>query len=119
TGIFDQNRYFDVFIEYAKASPEDILIRITVTNRGPEAAPLHLLPTLWFRNSWIWGCTHEGCAPKPLAERIGPTHQASLGRFLVDAAPGPDGAVPALLFTDNETNAPRIFGYPGATRVAK
>ena len=55
TGVFDENRYFDVFVEYAKESPEDILIQITVHNRGPEAAELHLLPTLWFRNRWSWG----------------------------------------------------------------
>ena len=54
TGIFDEDRYFDVFVEYAKGSVEDILIRITVVNRGPEAAPLDLLPTLWFRNTWSW-----------------------------------------------------------------
>src|SRR5436309_2321703 len=54
TGVFNDNRYFDVFVEYAKASPEDILIRITVANRGPEAAELHLLPTIWFRNTWCW-----------------------------------------------------------------
>ena len=55
TGVFAEDRYFDVQVEYAKAAPEDILIRITVTNRGPETAPLHLLPTLWFRNTWSWG----------------------------------------------------------------
>src|SRR5262249_26382524 len=56
TGVFDQGRYFDVFAEYAKGSPEDLLIRITVVNRGPDVAALHLLPTLWFRNTWSWGC---------------------------------------------------------------
>src|SRR5262250_2668210 len=61
TGVFDENRYFDVFVEYAKASPEDILIQITVHNRGPESATLHVLPTLWFRNTWSWG----GTAPRP------------------------------------------------------
>ncbi|MFL5421392.1 MAG: glucosidase, partial [Myxococcales bacterium] len=61
TGVFDQNRYFDVFVEYAKGSPEDILVQITVSNRGPEAATLHVLPTLWFRNTWAWG----GDVPRP------------------------------------------------------
>ena len=65
TGVFDGERYFDVMAEYAKASPDDLLIKLTITNRGPEAATLHLLPTLWFRNSWTWGCTHEGCTLKP------------------------------------------------------
>src|SRR5690349_3203685 len=56
TGVFDEDRYFDVFVEYAKVAPQDIQIRITAVNRGPEAATLHLLPTLWFRNTWTWGC---------------------------------------------------------------
>jgi hypothetical protein len=68
TGIFKGNRYFDIVLEYAKANTDDILIRITVINRGPEAASLHLLPTLWFRNTWSWGCTHEGCEIKPRIE---------------------------------------------------
>jgi hypothetical protein len=65
TGVLAAGRYFDVCIEYAKAGPNDILIAITAANRGPEAAPLHLLPTLWFRNTWSWGCHHEGCWIKP------------------------------------------------------
>ena len=73
TGVFDDNRYFDVVAEYAKGSPNDILIRITVTNRGPERAPLHLLPTLWFRNTWSWGCTHEGCETKPWMRQTAPS----------------------------------------------
>ncbi|MGH7288779.1 MAG: MGH1-like glycoside hydrolase domain-containing protein, partial [Myxococcota bacterium] len=60
TGVFDEGRYFDVFAEYAKASPNDVAIRITLVNRGPEPAPLHVLPTLWFRNTWAWGRTGEG-----------------------------------------------------------
>src|SRR5215469_7333131 len=69
TGVFNDSRYFDVFVEYAKQSPDDILIRITVANRGPEAAVLHLLPTLWFRNTWSWECVHEGCLCKPEVRR--------------------------------------------------
>src|SRR5579883_3070298 len=65
TGIFAEDRYFDVFVEYAKNSPEDILIRITVHNRGPQPAPLHLLPTLWFRNTWSWGSDNHPLAPLP------------------------------------------------------
>ncbi len=72
TGIFDQDRYFDVFVEYAKNGPDDMLIRITACNRGPDAAVIHLLPTLWARNSWTWGCTHEGCEVKPYMGRSGP-----------------------------------------------
>src|SRR4051812_43687416 len=63
-GVLEGNRYFDVFVEYAKASPKDVLIKITVANRGPEAAPLHLLPTLWFRNTWSWGRDGEGYGQK-------------------------------------------------------
>src|SRR5438477_8467061 len=65
TGVFDQGRYFDVAAEYAKASPDDILVRVTVTNRGPDAADIHLLPTVWFRNVWSWGCGQEGCGLRP------------------------------------------------------
>ncbi len=65
TGVFDDNRYFDVFAEYAKHSPDDVLIRLTVHNRGPEPATLHLLPTLWFRNTWSWGRTHETSGIRP------------------------------------------------------
>ena len=69
TGVFGKSRYFDVYAEYAKASPNDILIRITAINRGPESAALHLLPTIWFRNTWSWGCSHEGCGVKPRMNR--------------------------------------------------
>jgi hypothetical protein len=116
TGIFDDHRYFDVFAEYAKDSPNDILVRITVANRGPEAAPLHLLPTLWFRNSWSWGCTHDGCEVKPQlsADSDGGlvAQHVTLGRMRLIAGPGPDGAVPPLLFTENETNTARLFQEP-------
>src|SRR2546425_1171923 len=71
TGVFDEDRYFDVTAEYAKASPEDILVRITIANRGPDAAPLHVLPTLWFRNTWSWGRTGEGYWPKARLARPG------------------------------------------------
>src|SRR5689334_1588871 len=70
TGVFNENRYFDVFAEYAKADVDDILIRVTVANHGSEAAPLHLLPQLWFRNTWIWGCKHEGCTLKPRISKL-------------------------------------------------
>ena len=98
TGIFDDNRYFDVFVEYAKSSPNDILIRITAANRGPEAATLHLLPTVWFRNTWSWGCLHEGCTPKPELRQAGEgavlCEHATLGRFHFRAGPDRDGRVP-------------------------
>ena len=113
TGVFDDNRYFDVFAEYAKAGPDDILIRITVANRGPEAATLHLLPTLWFRNTWIWGCKHEGCWIKPQHHHGGRLHagrattsiSANTGSW---PGPGRTGQAPQFLFTENETNTQRI-----------
>src|SRR5205807_1869647 len=103
TGIFDTNRYFDVFVEYVKSSPEDLLIQISVCNRGPEPAPLHILPTLWFRNTWAW----EQGTPKPSLiqmaasdpNRVVAATHAELGeRFLYCEGN------PTLLFTENETN---------------
>jgi len=117
TGVFDGDRYFDVFAEYAKASPNDILIRFTIANRGPQAAALHVLPTLWFRNTWSWGREgQEGYWPKPLlrAERPGSVlaEHASLGRFrwMMEATTG--APTPEWLFTDNETNLERLYGVP-------
>ena len=114
TGVFNDDRYFDVFVEYAKESPEDILIRITVHNRGPEAARLRVLPTLWFRNTWSW----EADQPKPSLREAGPgTIQAShheLGEYWLLC----DGA-PELLFTENESNASRLWGQPNATPYVK
>jgi len=125
TGVFDESRYFDVLAEYAKASPDDVLIRITVANRGPEQATLHLLPTLWFRNTWSWGRNEEGYWPKPRIEANGRNllaSHASLGDFRldVDRAVSDDGqpvAATGLLFTDNETNTQRLFGVPGGDYV--
>ncbi len=123
TGAFDGNRYFDVFAEYAKADVDDILVRITVANRGPEIATLHLLPTLWFRNTWSWGREGEGYWPKPELRRTGPArivaeHQ-SLGRYLLEVEPSDGAAAPELLFTDNETNVARLFGAPNAQPYVK
>ena len=114
TGAFDNDRYFDVFVEYAKESPEDILVRMTVHNRGPEAARLHLLPTLWFRNTWSW----DQDEPKPSLREGGPgviqaTHH-ELGEMWLLC----DGA-PDLLFTENESNASRLWGQPNATPHVK
>ncbi len=114
TGIFNDDRYFDVFVEYAKESPEDILVRITVHNRGPEAARLRVLPTLWFRNTWSWG---EGDR-KPVLREVRPgtihaSHQ-ELGEYWMHC----DGA-PELLFTENESNAQRLWGQPNASPYVK
>jgi len=123
TGVFDEGRYFDITAEYAKATPDDLLIRITVANRGPETAALHLLPTVWYRNTWSWGRSGEGYWPEPRLARDGEatirgTH-ASLGDWRLAAGPGPDGRAPALLFTRNETNAARLFGSDVGPRHAK
>jgi hypothetical protein len=118
TGVFDENRYFDVEAEYAKASPDDILIRITVSNRGPQTAELHLLPTLWFRNTWSWGREGEGYWPKPRLARAGEAaieaSHASLGRFFLAAEGNPE-----LLFTENETDVARLFGGVNASPYVK
>ncbi len=123
TGVFDEGRYFDVTAEYAKAAPDDILIRITVANRGPDAATLHLLPTLWFRNAWSWGCTHEGCEIKPRLGRDGDgqvvTDHATLGRFRWFAGHGPDGRGPDLLFTENETDSRRLYNFDSGSPYVK
>jgi hypothetical protein len=123
TGIFDELRYFDVIAEYAKAAPDDVLIRITVANRGPDPADLWLLPTLWFRNAWSWGCTHEGCYLKPLMKVSGDygvmTDHMTLGRFSLEIDPANAAEPPRWLVTDNETNVQRLFGQPNPTRLVK
>lgn len=123
TGVFDEDRYFDVFVEYAKASPDDLLIRLTVANRGREPATLHLLPTYWFRNTWAWGCLHEGCEIEPYLAADGKggvkASHATLGRFCLLADAAPDGRPPTWLFTNNETNTQRLFGFPNRIPFVK
>ena len=118
TGVFDQDRYFDVFVEYAKRTPEDLLVQITVSNRGPEAATLHVLPTLWFRNTWAWW----PAAKKPLLKEM-----SRKNHFRVIASSHPQIGDrylyceddPTLLFTENETNNVRLFGTPNPTPYVK
>jgi len=118
TGVFDQDRYFDVFVEYAKESPEDLLIQIRIHNRGPEAAELHVLPTLWFRNQWSW---HESPGRPTLrdvstvpARGVVEAVDPKLGELYLYF----EGAVP-LLFTENETNTQRIFGVANRSPYVK
>jgi len=124
TGVFDAQRCFDVWIEYAKGGADDTLMRIRVANRGPERAAVHVLPTLWFRNTWRWGCRHEGCFRKPAlwlddAGRVQADHE-SLGRFVFQASDGgDDGGRPTWLFTENETNNAALFGSDNFTRYVK
>ncbi len=118
TGVFDQDRYFDVFVEYAKESPEDMLIQITIYNRGPEAAEVHVLPTLWFRNQWSW----HGGPDRPTLQQV----DGSPGMGVIKAIDprlgerwlSCEGDVP-LLFTENETNTQRIFGVPNRSAYVK
>jgi hypothetical protein len=113
TGVFDENRYFDVQVEYAKGSPNCLLARITVTNRGPDSAHLHVLPQVWFRNTWSWGREGEGYWPRPRIEhKINGTliaEHATLGRWKVQVEPLPGQGVD-FVFTENDTNAARLFG---------
>jgi hypothetical protein len=123
TGTFDDSRYFDVFAEYAKAAPDDVLIRLTIENRGPELAPLHVLPTLWFRNTWSWGRAGEGYWPRPEiavddAGRALRATQQALGTFVLHAASA-DGGWPTLLCTENETNYERLWGTHNRTLFVK
>jgi len=115
TGIFDDDRYFDVFVEYAKAAAEDILIRISVCNRGPEPALLDLLPTLWFRNTWAWSGVAQTA---PSLKQEGPQSIAAAHESLADRWLLLDRAVP-VLFTNNETNTERIFALPNASPYVK
>src|SRR5947209_2869763 len=114
TGAFGDDRYFDVFVEYAKEGPEDVLIRVTVHNRGPEAARIRVLPTLWFRNTWSWG--DEEAKPQIRAEGssvIRASHQ-DLGDYRLYC----DGA-PELLFTENESNNQRLWSQPNSSPYVK
>ena len=113
TGVFDDDRYFDVFVEYAKADPEDLLVKISLHNRGPEAAQIHALPTLWFRNTWSWG---EG-EPKPAIHADKGAIRAShpkLGEYTLQC----EGAT-ELLFTENESNVNRLWGQHNSSSFVK
>ncbi|HYE75275.1 MAG TPA: glucosidase, partial [Blastocatellia bacterium] len=123
TGVFAENRYFDVFVEYAKAAPEDILIRIKIINRGPQRAPLDVMPTLWFRNTWAWGMDDrkprlriEKDFAIPGASIIRARHFDTGVRWLVC-----DASIisPELLFTENETNYEKLYGAANSSPFVK
>ena len=118
TGVFDQDRYFDVFVEYAKASPEDILIRCTVHNRGPDPATLDLLPRLWFRNEWSWHADAKRPTLAQVADRPGQSVVQAVHPRLGTRYLYCEGDTP-LLFTENETNTQRIFGTPNQSAYVK
>jgi Mannosylglycerate hydrolase MGH1-like glycoside hydrolase domain len=119
TGVFDSGRYWIIEVCYAKADPDDILAAITVTNAGPSADTLHVLPTAWFRNTWSW----DQDAPKPVIEAAGAAaariEHPFLGTLELLAGAAPDGTAPELLFCENETNSSRLFGVPSGTPYPK
>ncbi len=121
TGVFDGDRYFDIVVEYAKAGPDDLLMRITATNRGPEKASLHLLPTVWFRNTWAW----DPQTVRPVLALVPPAEHGlrsvaivlrhgEAGRYSLFATQTPE-----VLFTDNETNFERLFDIRNSARFTK
>ncbi len=112
TGVFDEDRYWDVVVEYAKEGPSDLLVKVTAHNRGPETARIHLLPTLWFRNTWTW----DG-DPKPVLRAQGAAIRAEHPEL--DALTLACDGAPELLFTENETNAARLWGQPNPTPFVK
>jgi hypothetical protein len=119
TAVFAEDRYFDVVVEYAKVAPEDLLIRISATNRGPDPAPLHLLPTLWFRNTWSWGRDDRRPALKAVdvpagGMRVVLAQHAELGQRWLSCE-----GTPELLFTENESNSERLWGSPNRTPYVK
>ena len=114
TGVFGENRYFDVFVEYAKATSEDILIRITAVNRGPETADLRLLPTIWFRNTWSCGNEIRRPRMRAASPALIELDEPQYGRRSLAC-----GESPELLFTENETNVRRLYGQDGGPRFAK
>ena len=119
TGVFEDNRYFDVFVEYAKADVEDMLIKITVSNRGPEPAQVHLLPTIWFRNRWTWGDNDD---PKPIARNASSKNVPAtieLEHFMLGKLRLYCEGSPELLFTENETNTQKLFNAPSALPYVK
>ena len=121
SGVFDENRYFDVFVTYAKAGPDTVYMRISAHNRGPDVAPLTLLPQAWFRNTWIWGCAHEGCGLKPRLQQgadawVRGEHE-SLGQIAMQARCA--GAVLPALYCENETNSEKLFGQKQYTPHTK
>jgi len=117
TGVFDDDRYFDVFIEYAKASPEDILIRIDAVNRGPNPAPLHLLPTAWFRNTWSWGLDER--RPRLRREDGAEVAAIKLAHYYYGNRWLYCEGNPEMLFTNNETNRQRLFGLENESPFVK
>ena len=124
TGVFDESRYFDVEVEYGKADPLDICILIKVTNAGPEAAPIHVLPTLWFRNTWSWGPDRQvGTGKRPVMWESAPgvvrAEHEQLGVYMLRCGEDGSGELPGLLFCENDTNRDRLWGRPNCVPFVK
>ncbi len=123
TGAFAEDHYLDVMVEYAKDGPDDLYIRLVLANRSRQPAHVCVLPTLWFRNTWIWGCEHEGCTLKPLIEPAGPgllvTRHATLEPFALRCGADPAGLPPELIFTENISNSERLWGVKNPTPWVK
>jgi len=123
TGVFAEQRYFDVFVDYAKADAQDLLVRITVHNRGPRTAVIHVLPQLWFRNTWSWGHKGDHYWPRGLIEPRGDRGLRAVGAdlepFLLEIDEARGGAFNGALFTENETNEARLFGRENAQPYVK
>ena len=118
TGVFEGDRYWSVDVTYAKSSPTEVLMRIELENHGPDEATLHVLPTLWFRNTWSW----DPGAQRPRVERDGSSLTVAdhrLAGYRLDGAAGPDGSAPEALLCENESNAPRLFGSEATTPYPK
>src|ERR1019366_3674139 len=114
TGIFNQDRYFDIFIEYAKVDSNDIVIRVTLTNRGPDQAPVHVLPTLWFRNTWCWQPDSKRPELSKSSGAAIDAQEQSLGTYRLTCEGNPE-----LLFTENESNTAALWGWPGCEPFVK
>jgi hypothetical protein len=123
SGVFEGGRYFDVFAEYAKSGPDHVLIRLTVANRGPDAATIHLIPQLWFRNTWSWGPIDEAPSQRPrlalAADGIIAARHEQLGEMELRFAPASGGARARPMFTENESNAERIWGSANSSAFVK
>lgn len=134
TGVFEDGRYWNVFAEYAKNTTDEILVKITVENHGSEEARLHVLPTLWFRNTWSWGCDHVSCSSmtdsktkvckrKPIMVQTAPKQvecsHDSLGKYTFSVSADPDGLIPELIFTENETNSKKLFKSSTSSHFTK
>jgi hypothetical protein len=118
TGVFDDDRYWIVEVTYAKASPTEVMVHITIQNRAPDEATLHVLPTLWFRNTWRWSDRTDVPSLSLDGDAITVDHPRLAG-YRLEAAPDPDGVLPSALFCDNETNTLRLYGVPGVSRFPK